>query len=122
MQWLALNSQEIPSFKRVFHIPNEGQRTKTFAWKLQRMGVRAGAADYIWMLGPGGRCLFFEMKTAKGKQSEAQKLFEQDCKEADAQYWIFRSWTEAADFMLLLLFSEQRITQTTYNRIRPQLI
>lgn len=79
-------------------------------------------ADYLWLLGPTGRCIFMEFKTTNGKQSDHQKVFQRECHHAGAEYVIHYSWIEAANYMLLLLLAEQRISQNMYNQLRKQLI
>lgn len=121
-QWLALNSREIPAFTRFFHVPNEGYRERNYAQKLKRIGVKAGVADYVWFLGPKGRCIFIEMKSHGGRKSIPQAHFEQQCRDAEAVYRTFYTWLEAAHFMALLLFEEKTITQNKYTELRNQLI
>ena len=44
-----------------------------------------------------GHTIFLEIKTRKGKQSENQKIFEVEAKQAGADYFIVRSLDEAFD-------------------------
>lgn len=67
------------------HVPNGGKRGKVEAKILKAMGVLAGAPDIliVWgwlhtgMLGGAG---WIELKAGKGKLSEAQEEFRDDCK------------------------------------------
>lgn len=90
--------------------------------KLKRIGLKAGVADYVWMIGPNGQCVFIEFKAGSGDQTAAQKAFEFDCKLSGAIYRVFYTWTEAAHFMALLLFQRNTITKNTYTRLRGQLV
>lgn len=60
---------------------------------LKRKGVRAGVPDLSFIL-PGGRAAFIELKTAKGRQSDAQEDFEAHARSAGALYAVCRSLPE----------------------------
>ncbi|CAK0774907.1 putative VRR-NUC domain-containing protein [Gammaproteobacteria bacterium] len=65
-----------------FAVPNEGMgEARTGAGigrmaRLKRMGMRPGVADLVFV--KDGRAYFLELKRPGGKQSEAQKLFQED--------------------------------------------
>jgi len=81
--------------KMLFAIPNGGKRGKREAGILKAEGVRAGVADLFLMQGNGyANGLFIEMKTDTGKQSEAQKAFEQLCFVQNYKYFICRSFDD----------------------------
>lgn len=73
------------------HIPNgiQGSDGKRAGRIQMAMGARKGASD--WLVVINGRAGFMELKTAKGKQSIWQKLFERDVIEAGGLYAIARS-------------------------------
>jgi len=52
---------------------------------------RPGVPDIIVCRGPGGRWVGLEVKTEKGRQSEAQKQAEADIRAAGGEYHIVRS-------------------------------
>ena len=56
----------------VYHVPNGGQRSAREGTALKRIGVLAGVPDLVFVL-PEGRHVYVEMKTMKGKTSEAQE-------------------------------------------------
>ena len=53
---------------------------------------KKGVADMLVIR--HGAPIFLEFKSAKGKQSEDQKEFEKECKEAGAEYHVIRSVDE----------------------------
>jgi hypothetical protein len=56
----------------VFHVPNGGRRSKAEAARLKWTGVVAGVPD-LCVIGPGGKALFLEVKTATGRLSDEQR-------------------------------------------------
>jgi len=80
----------------VFSCPNEimgHARTKGGLARMarfKRMGLMHGVADLIALL-PGGKCLFMEVKTDKGRQSDHQKTFQTAAHALGFRYDIVKS-------------------------------
>lgn len=76
----------------LFAIPNGGRRDVVTGRKLKDEGVLAGVAD-LFLAIPNREYhgLFIEMKTDKGRQSEAQKNFQRAVTGAGYNYAICRS-------------------------------
>lgn len=67
--YLYINNN-YPALRRlIFHVPNEGARSKAEAMKLKSMGVLAGVPDLILLKPLCG----IELKMVNGKISSAQK-------------------------------------------------
>lgn len=79
--------------RRFFHVPNGGKRSKTEAARFKSLGVVAGVADFILI--NNGHVLMIEFKDATGKQSPAQKEFEQTCRDNQTPYFVCRTAEEA---------------------------
>ena len=77
----------------IIHIPNEGMHRQV------AIGLRGGAADLMVIHRtpdrPEPRVIFWEVKTPKGKQSDKQKDFENQCREIGVEYYVVRSKSEA---------------------------
>ena len=65
--------------------------------RLKRMGLRPGVADLVIV--KDSLAYFLEMKAAKGKQSEAQVLFEDDAWRAGCPYEVAHSFDEAVKIL-----------------------
>lgn len=78
---------------RLFAVPNGGVRDAVTAAKLKAEGVVAGVADLILLVPRAGfGALLIEMKTERGRQSEAQKQWQHIvCKYGEYSYVICRS-------------------------------
>lgn len=79
-----------------FHVVNEfDKRRNTYShnFNLAKMGRVSGVADYIFLWDNGNLAL--EFKVPKGKQNEAQKLFELKCIKCGIPYRIAHSVEEA---------------------------
>ncbi len=76
----------------IFAVPNGGGRTASQGAILKAEGVLAGVSDLIVV--EGGRVLFVEVKTPKGRQQESQKEFEEKVKAQGLEYVLVRSLDE----------------------------
>ena len=97
MQWCIASQGKYPKLKRIFAIPNGGQRHKAVAAKLKAEGVRKGVLDICLpvpsMLYHG---LFIEMKRLKG--SYATKEQKEEVAELRADGYraeVCKGWEEA---------------------------
>lgn len=77
--WCRVHEREYPELKLLYHIPNEGYRTKAYAIALQRRGVKSGVPDLFLPVARGGfHGLYIELKVGKNKASENQKKWIDD--------------------------------------------
>lgn len=77
----------------LFHVPNEGKRTRLEAAALRALGVVAGAPDFVLLL-EGGLCACIELKTMSGMVSPEQERFEERCVALEHPYRVVRSLEE----------------------------
>lgn len=93
----------IAGFKRphviAYHVPNGGKRHPSVAKKLKRFGTLAGVPDWNCVK-TNGITVYLEIKDHKGRQSEAQKAFERECKEMGVTYEVARTPEEIRDFFI----------------------
>lgn len=80
-----------------FAVPNGGLRNLKTAAFLKKEGATAGVSDLIILLPQ--RCLFVEVKTKTGRQSEEQKNFQQEVEKLGFEYLIWRSLDDAIKFV-----------------------
>lgn len=66
------NQASLPGL--LFHVPNEGKRTRIEAASLRALGVVAGAPDFVLLL-PYFQVCLIELKAEGGELSEAQLDF-----------------------------------------------
>lgn len=76
ISWCRLNETKWPELGLIYHVPNEGKRSKATAAAEKAMGLRAGVSDLclpvrtVWF--PG---LYLEMKALDGKLTKEQREF-----------------------------------------------
>lgn len=76
-----------------FYVKNEGKKTQAQAMRDKAMGMRSGVSDLIILM--DGKVLFMELKTATGKQSKTQAIFQSIVERFGFEYVICRSVDEA---------------------------
>lgn len=79
----------------LFSVPNGGARRRIEGAIMKAEGVVAGVADLLLLYPSGGwHGLAIEMKTAKGKQRDTQKEWQQAIETQGYKYIIVRSFDE----------------------------
>ena len=81
----------------IFAVPNGGNRNVVEAIKMKSTGTLAGVSDLIVLM--PNRCIFIEVKTDVGKQSDKQKEFESTVKLLGFEYYVVRNIN---DFNLII--------------------
>lgn len=84
----------------VFAVPNGGSRNLREAVNLKAQGVLAGVSDLILLL-PNRKVYFIELKNpnGKGRQSPAQREFEQNVRAMGHEYLIWDKWQQVEQFI-----------------------
>lgn len=104
VNWFRLQYPDHAS--ALFAVPNGGRRDRVSGAKLKAEGVLPGVSDLILLL-PRGRHhgLLIEMKTERGKQSQAQRDWQRDMVHRGYKYLVIRSIDEfidrVTDYLLL---------------------
>lgn len=80
-----------------FAVPNGGLRNLKTAAFLKKEGATAGVSDLIVLLPQ--RCVFVEVKTKTGRQSDEQKTFQQEVEKLGFEYLVWRSLDDAIAFV-----------------------
>lgn len=73
IEWCELMSGKYPCLDLIYHVPNEGKRTKTFAALLRALGLKKGVPDLHLPVARGKwHSLYIEMKAEGGKPTIEQ--------------------------------------------------
>lgn len=85
----------------VFAVPN-GIHIRSVATRkhYKDMGLTSGVSDLI-IINPGGTYTCVELKTKTGKQTDSQKEFMQKIISLDGEYLIWRTLTDAENWVKL---------------------
>ena len=79
----------------LFAVPNGGYRTPSTAAKIKAEGALPGVSDLILLIARGGyHGLLIELKTDKGRQSEAQREWQRLIEADGYKYVVVRSIEE----------------------------
>lgn len=82
-----------------FHVPNQfGSYKAIFGLKQAWMGKIPGVPDFCFV--GKDKSFFIEFKSKKGKQSKAQKIFQDWCTKNDIKVYICRTVEEAKNITL----------------------
>lgn len=99
MQWAMTQRYAMPELKRLYHIPNEGMRTKTTGRRMVAEGLKKGVPDLCL---PVARCgyhgLYIELKRRKtGKTSAEQTEWIEGLRSEKYMAIVCHGWQSAAD-------------------------
>lgn len=83
----------------VFAVPNGGSRNIIEAANLKAQGVMAGVSDLILLL--PNKVYFIELKNpnGKGRQSTAQREFEDNVRAYGNEYLLWDNWAQVEQFV-----------------------
>jgi hypothetical protein len=86
----------------IFSVPNDSKDKKE-AIRKKATGLLAGVSDLILLV--NGCCIFIEIKTEEGKQSENQKIFQMQVETQGFKYIIIRSLEDFKKILEQIKFS-----------------
>ena len=93
---IASNLLHYEGLELMFHVPNEGKRTRYSGGKMKAEGLKKGVADVCLPVPRGSyHGLFFEMKYDKNKLTEEQERFLKGVKAQGYATWVCYSAEEA---------------------------
>ena len=72
--WAAYAQERYPELKLMYHVPNEGKRSRLAGARLKEAGLKSGVPDVCLPTAHGGYIgLYIEMKVKPNKPTENQK-------------------------------------------------
>lgn len=80
-----------------FSVPNGGLRSLKTGAFLKKEGATAGVSDLIILR--KNECIFVEVKTKTGRQSDEQKKFQEAVELLGFKYFIWRTLDDAVSFV-----------------------
>lgn len=104
-RWAAIQSGKYPELALMFHIPNEGKRSRATGGKMKAEGLKSGVPD-IFLPVPRGEFhgLFVEMKRIRGGTvTDCQKIWLHDLTQQGYRAVVCKGWQNAADEILKYL-------------------
>ena len=97
-RWAGLMCGKYPVLRLMYHIPNEGKRSKACAGRMVAEGLKAGVPDIFLPAPSSGRHgLYIELKTAGGKTSTEQKAWLVALAEQGYTTAVCYGWQQAAE-------------------------
>lgn len=76
ISWCALQEGKWPELALIYHVPNEGKRSKAAGAAEKRMGLKSGVSDLCLPVPRGGyHGLYLEMKALDGRVTKNQRDF-----------------------------------------------
>lgn len=74
-RWAAYESAAIPELKLLYHIPNEGKRSRATGGRMKAEGLKSGVPDICLPVARGGNHgLYIELKRTKNSSTSSAQL------------------------------------------------
>lgn len=95
-RWAEFAMQQYPELSLMYHVPNEGKRSKVTGAKLKAAGLKAGVPDICLPVARGVHIgLYIEMKVGNNKPTENQKKWLDALKREGHFTAVCYSWEQA---------------------------
>lgn len=110
IRWAAYQTGRYPELALLFHVPNEGKRSRATGGRMIAEGLRTGVPDLVLPVPRGEYSgLFIEMKRREGGRVSAEQRWWIDrLREQGYRAEICKGWEAAADTILQYLKEEQK--------------
>lgn len=101
-RWCSFAEGKHPELKLLYHIPNEGKRSKATGGRMRAEGLKAGVPDLCLPVARGKyHGLYIEMKREKGsKHTDVQKQWQADLQAQGYCAIVCYGWEDAQRNML----------------------
>ena len=99
-RWATFAEGQYPELRLMYHIPNEGKRSRITGAKMKQAGLRPGVPDICLPTAHGKYIgLYIEMKVKPNKPTENQKSWLRALREAGHMTAVCYSWEEAKNLI-----------------------
>lgn len=107
-QWAKMQSGKYPELELMYHIPNEGKRSRITGRRMVAEGLKKGVPDICLPVARGGsHGLYIELKRTKDwKITKEQEAWMRDLMGQGYQVALCIGWEKAADVILNYLRQE----------------
>lgn len=107
-QWAKMQSGKYPELELMYHIPNEGKRSRITGRRMVAEGLKKGVPDICLPVARGGsHGLYIELKRTKNwKITQEQENWMRDLMGQGYQVALCIGWEKAADVILNYLRQE----------------
>ena len=100
MRWADFALTTYPELELLYHIPNEGKRSKATGGRLKALGLKAGVPDLCLPTAHGGYIgLYIEMKVKPNKPTEKQKHWLRMLRAAGHMVAVCYDWDSARQLL-----------------------
>lgn len=108
-RWAAMMEGKYPELKLMYHVPNEGVRSKANGARLKAEGMKAGVPDVCL---PCARCgyhgLYIELKAGSNKPTRSQEEWIADLNGQGYYAVVCWGWESAQKVIMMYLTGEIR--------------
>ena len=100
MRWADFALTTYPELELLYHIPNEGKRSKAAGGRMKALGLKAGVPDLCLPTAHGGYIgLYIEMKVKPNKPTEKQKHWLRMLRAAGHMVAVCYDWDSARQLL-----------------------
>ena len=107
-RWAEFAMNQYPELKLMYHIPNEGKRSKITGARLKAAGLKSGVPDICLPVARGGYIgLYIEMKAGKNKLTDNQEKWLNDLTREGNFTAVCYGWEQAKEVIEKYLSMER---------------
>lgn len=109
-RWAEFAMNQYPELKLMYHIPNEGKRSKITGARLKAAGLKSGVPDICLPTAHGGYIgLYIEMKAGKNKLTDNQEKWLNDLTREENFTAVCYGWEQAKEVIEKYLSMERTL-------------
>lgn len=99
-RWAEFAESTYPELRLMYHVPNEGKRSRATGARMKQAGLRSGVPDVCLPTAHGGYIgLYIEMKVKPNKPTENQKAWLRALREAGHCVAVCYDWEAAKNLI-----------------------